>query len=107
MGTKGDKNTQDSNLMVNLLLAKLEPIGGITSKRMFGGHGIFHDGKMFGMVDSKGNCYLKAGDANKATFEAKDWPKHSKMPYYAIPPEVIEDASTLSNWAESSIQVTK
>ena len=54
MGVKGDKMKQDSVLATELLLEKLARINGISSKKMFGGHGIFHDGKMFGMVDSKG-----------------------------------------------------
>jgi len=54
MGVKGDKTSQDSVLAAELLVEKLISIGSITSKKMFGGHGIFHEGKMFAIVDSKG-----------------------------------------------------
>ena len=37
---------------------------------MFGGFGIFCDGKMFGIVDAKGNCYLKADETTFPDFEA-------------------------------------
>ena len=60
MRQKGDIHTNEAQLTADLLLEKLSSLNGITSKKMFGGHGIFHNGKMFGMVDSKGNCALKA-----------------------------------------------
>lgn len=64
MGEKGSKLSRDSTLMAELLRDKLEPIGGITIKKMFGGHGVFHEGKMFGIVDYKGQCYFKANETN-------------------------------------------
>ncbi len=57
MGIKGDKQTNDSQLETNKLLEKLHEINGIPNKRMFGGYGTFHNGKMFGMVDSKGTIF--------------------------------------------------
>ena len=59
MGIKGDKLIQDSVTAAELLVSKLDSIGGISTKRMFGGIGIFHEGKMFCIVDSKGQCFLK------------------------------------------------
>ncbi len=71
MGTIGDKLTQDSVSVAELLVNKLDSIDGISTKRRFGGHGIFHEGKMFGLVDSKGQCFLKADDSIKKDFEEK------------------------------------
>lgn len=70
MGEKGKKLSQESVLTTDLLMERLSQIGGITIKKMFGGHGIFHEGKMFGIIDSKGQSYLKADDSNRADFEA-------------------------------------
>ena len=44
MGIKGDKLTQDSVSAAELLVNKLDSIWGISSKCMFGGHGIFREG---------------------------------------------------------------
>jgi len=107
MGQKGSKLTQDSVLMAELLLEKLEPIGSITSKKMFGGHGIFHNGKMFGMVDSKGQSFFKGNEQNKSEFEQNGSQKHGKMPYYSIPQAVLEDSKTLLEWAKKSIVILK
>lgn len=99
--------TPDSVDAASVLLDLLAPIGGISSKKMFGGHGIFKDGKMFGMVDSSGRYFLKAGDANRAMFEAAGADKHGRMPYFAIPQEVLEDHAQLLEWARSAIATTR
>ena len=88
MGIKGDKNTEAANLTAMEMEEKLASIGKISTKRMFGGHGLFHDGKMFGMIDSKGQQYLKADDS-------------------LIPAEVVDDLDELLSWAKSAINATK
>ena len=70
MGQKGDKLTQESGLSAEELARHLNPIGGITSKKMFGGHGIFHEGKMFCIVDSKGNSFMKVDEVDPDKQEA-------------------------------------
>ena len=39
----------------------LNDLGGVRSRAMFGGHGIFHDGVMIGLITS-GVFYLKVDD---------------------------------------------
>lgn len=103
MGIKGDKHSNESALTAALLAEKLAGIGDISTKKMFGGNGIFHDGKMFGMVDSKGQAYLKANESNKSQFEDAGAKPHGKMPYYAIPAEIMNDQDQLIVWAKSSM----
>ena len=107
MGTKGDKFSQDASLTAELLVSKLESVGGITSKKMFGGFGIFCDGKMFGLVNSKGIAYLKADETSKHNFENAGSVKHSRMPYFSIPESVLENQEQIIIWAKSSIALTK
>lgn len=107
MGQKGDKQTKEGSLSAELFVEKLNVIEGVTSKKMFGGHGIFHNDKMFGIVDSKGQYFLKADDTNKAIFEAHNTEKHSKMPYFSIPDEVMNNQEKLVEWAKKSIETTK
>ena len=107
MGTKGDKNTETANFAALEMEEKLASIGKISTKRMFGGHGLFHDGKMFGMIDSKGQRYFKADNTLKARFEAKGAEKHSRMPYYSIPAVVADDLDELLSWAKSAIDASK
>lgn len=103
MGTKGSKLSQASVQTAELLKGKLDVIGGIIIKKMFGGHGIFHDGKMFGIVDSKGHGYLKVTDLNKADLEEKGSQQHGKMPYFSIPDTVLNDDENLVAWARKAL----
>ncbi len=107
MGIKGDKTSQDSVISAELLVEKLAPIGGVSSKKMFGGHGLFHEGKMFGLIDSKGGSFMKADDSNRDGFIEKGSHQHSKMPYYSIPLDVFNDQDTFIEWAKVSIAISK
>lgn len=107
MGNKGDKLSQDSVISAEELVTKLSPIGGISSKKMFGGHGIFHDGKMFGIIDSKGRAFLKVNTATASDFIKKEAEQHSRMPYFSIPIEVLETPEELLKWARNSIEVSR
>lgn len=107
MGIKGDKLTKDSELSAELMTQKLGSLAGITTKRMFGGHGIFHNAKMFGLIDSKGQVYLKADDSIKSNFENAGSHRHSRMPYFSIPEEVLSNADSLVEWANRSIAISK
>lgn len=107
MGIKGEKNTEKTNLAAQVLGAKLEAIGGVTTKKMFGGHGIFHEGKMFGIIDSKGRPFLKADATNRTNFEKEGAERHSRMPYFSIPQIVLNDPEELIQWARTSIKISK
>lgn len=107
MGTKGERETSASGQSAELLLARIDGLGNITSKKMFGGYGIFNEGKMFGIVDSKGNCFLKVDDDLKLEFEALGSEKHSKMPYFSIPESVINDHDKLSELTSKSMALVK
>lgn len=107
MGYKGDKHTNDSQLSTDLLMEKLSSIESITSKKMFGGHGIFHDGKMFGIVDSTGQAYFKTNEATGSKYMEKGSKKHGKMPYHSIPEEIFTNIEDLKEWARESIEISK
>ena len=107
MGIKGDKLKRESVLSAELLLEKLSVIGGISIKKMFGGHGVFHDGKMFGIVDSKGNYFFKVDDSNESQYVKNGAVKHGKMPYFSIPQEIFVNQDKLIVWAQKSIEISK
>ena len=107
MGIKGAKADGDLHLSAAFIEEKLASIPGITTKKMFGGYGIFHEGKMFGMVNSKGSYLLKANDETRPAFEALNAEKHSRMPYFTIPTKVLEDHEELISWANLAISISK
>ena len=74
---------------------------------MFGGHGVFHDGKMFALVNSEGGIFLKADDTNRKKFEEQGSPRHSRMPYFQVPEAVFNKQEELIDWVQQSIQTSK
>jgi len=50
MGTKDSKLTSGATDSAEGFVGRLQPLGDVTSKKMFGGYGIFESGKMFALV---------------------------------------------------------
>ena len=98
---------KDSVISAELLLEKIGSISGLTNKKMFGGHGLFHQGKMFGLIDSKGVAFLKADEELKTALVAKGAHQHSRMPYYSIPTTIWNDPKELTDWANRAIELSK
>lgn len=86
-------------------------IGTVKARGMFGGHGIFLEGSMFGLV-ADSVLYLKVDDENKRPFEEKGLKpftynkngKEYKMSYYQAPEETLEDSEEMSTWANLAYQ---
>jgi DNA transformation protein len=107
MGEKGAKEGQDAAAIVEQLLRDLTPLGEVSSRKMFGGYGIFEGSTMFALVNSQGELFLKADDSNRSRFEQNGTRQHGKMPYFLPPPEVLADEDALRDWAQVSIEVAR
>lgn len=107
MGTKGDKHSSQTQLAMELFSERLSEISGITSKKMFGGYGIFHEGKMFGSVNSKGKVCLKADETIRHKFNKAGAHSHGKMPYFSLPEFVFTNPGKLLTRVRESIGVSK
>ena len=100
--------TQNSEF-VSYLLELLAPFRNIRAKRMFGGHGIFKDELMFGLVADE-TLYLKADDGNREDFEARGlqrfvYYKQDKpmyLSYYEAPEEALDNSGDMLTWAEKA-----
>ena len=96
---------------VNFIMDQLSEFEGATSKKMFGGIGIFKDGLMFAMITSENRFYLKVDSDlipkfEQAGMQAFDHAKRGKgMPYWSAPADVIEDKQLMRQWAEKSFEV--
>ena len=107
MGKKGDKQTGAAAEAVADFTAQITPLGDVTSKKMFGGYGVFEGGKMFALVDSQGRVFMKVVDGNRERFAAAGAEKHGRMPYYQIPAAVLADESALLEWTAEAIKLSK
>ena len=90
----------------------MQTIGPVYAKSMFGGHGIFLDGLMFGLI-ARGTLYLKTDKALENELEARGLAaftynrkgKEFKMSYYQAPEEALENEQVMKLWAGKAYSV--
>lgn len=85
----------------------LSPFGHITTRKMFGGYGVYKDGVIIGMIVHD-ELYLKASPQTEPYFESfgshpfiyegKDKPV--KMSYWKVVLDVWNSSSELKKWVE-------
>jgi DNA transformation protein len=93
----------------DFVLEQLGRVAPVTSRRMFGGVGIYANGIFFALIDDD-IVYFKADDETRTDFLAAgskafapyDDERHS-MNYYELPPDVLEDEEALTNWMHKSL----
>jgi len=96
------------------VLDQLAALDNVSSRRMFGGAGLYCDELFFGLI-SDDTLYLRVDDSNRADYTARgagpfrpyaDRPELS-MSYFEAPADVLEDARQLAEWARRSVAVAK
>lgn len=105
MGRQGDKASTRGARFADAIVPKLASLGEVTTKSMFGGYGIFQAGKMFALVTSDAELFLKTDDSNRAQFANVKSPQHGKMPYFRVPGSVLKNNTRLLEWARTSVKV--
>jgi len=102
-----------SDEFLDYMLDLFSDWGGVSARRMFGGAGLYRDGKMFGLV-ADDVAYLKVDDSNRDQFVKvgtaafKPYPdKPASKSYYEIPSDVLEDTHVLIEWARHSLAIQK
>ena len=93
------------------VVGQLDGCGPITTRRMFGGVGIY-SGDVFFAIIADDVLHLKVDDSNRKDFtRAKCGPfrpygdDRQSMNYYNVPVSVLEDARELARWGRKSIAV--
>ncbi|PUE43540.1 TfoX/Sxy family protein [Limnohabitans sp. Hippo3] len=87
----------------------LEDWAPVSARRMFGGHGLYHEGLMFAIVMDQ-RLYLKADAVNRPEFEAKGLApftyamkgKEVALSYWAAPDEMFDVPDDAQQWAKSA-----
>jgi DNA transformation protein len=97
---------------VDYLLEQLATLGEVSAESMFGGWGIYHEGRMFALV-ADDTLYLKVDDANRADFERENLRPFrydrtdrevAVMSYYQPPAAAIDDRELLCALARKGIE---
>ncbi|HEX7416413.1 MAG TPA: TfoX/Sxy family protein [Steroidobacteraceae bacterium] len=95
-------------------IEQLAGLGRVSSRRMFGGVGLYSGDWFFGLI-SADILYLKVDDSNRADYDSRgcgpfrpfaDRPEYG-MRYYQVPAEVLEEPDALRAWAQKSIAVAQ
>jgi DNA transformation protein len=77
---------------------------------MFGGFGLYCDGRFFGLI-ARDTLYLKVDEASRDEYVHRgcrpfrpyaDRP-HLSMSYYEVPADVLEDADAMVAWARKAL----
>lgn len=93
-------------------LELFEGVGPLTTRKMFGGLGIYHAGTIFAVVMSDGTIRLKGQGAMVDRYEAlgmQKWTyqrpgqKPSSMPYWALPDSALDDPEEASALAREAL----
>jgi len=88
------------------------PLGGLSSRKMFGGLMIYRDGQTFALLGSSGVLYLKAGDGFARIMQnagARQFSvvmkggKTSSMGYWSLPEDALDDPELAVDWARRAL----
>lgn len=97
---------------LNDILDRLSVLGEVTSRPMFGGHGLYRGDTIFGIL-FEGRLYLKVDERSKPCYESRGMhPFHPNerqtlRSYYEVPPDVLADPEALLSWAREAIRAAK
>ena len=87
-------------------------LGGITTRKMFGGLGIYSEGTIFAIKMSDGTLRLKGAGAMVETFATEGWEPWtytrkdgaaSSMPYWTMPEALLDDPQAACEWARRAL----
>jgi DNA transformation protein len=94
------------------VLDQLAGLGRVTPRRMFGGVGLYHEERFFGLIAGD-TLYLKVNDSNRGDYEARGMRRFRPFPdkpywsmtYYELPADALEDADECAAWARKSAAI--
>ncbi|MFN3745568.1 MAG: TfoX/Sxy family protein [Hyphomicrobiaceae bacterium] len=95
------------------LMDVLRPLGGVASRRMFSGAGVFRDGLMFALVVGD-ELYIKADEATIPDFEAEGCGpfvygtkngERALRSYWRAPEFLVDDDDAMREWCRRAAEV--
>jgi DNA transformation protein len=92
------------------VIERLERVGQVTARNMFGGVGIYFEGLLCALI-AEDVLYFKVDDANRLDYEATGMgPFRSggqTMQFYEVPEEVLDDDEKLRLWTGKALDVAR
>ena len=100
------------NSFKDFVLDQLGALPEVRARTMFGAHGLYQADRFFGILD-EGRVFFKVNARSQAayvergmgpfTYESKG--RTVTMSFYEVPPEILENAVELVEWAQRAIQI--
>ena len=90
-------------------LDRLSGLGDISFRPMFGGHGIYWNDVIFGIL-FRDRLYFKVDEESKGEYLTRGMgpfrpnERQTLKSYFEVPPSIIEDREALQSWAREAIR---
>ena len=95
-------------MYLDYVLEQLGELGPVTSRAMFGGHGLYLGDHFFAIV-YRDRLYFKTDDASRPEYEAHDSEpfrpnaRQTLKSYWEVPAEVVEHPESAVEWARDAV----
>jgi DNA transformation protein and related proteins len=110
---KKSRSLRSSASFERFVLDQLADLGPVTSRKMFGGVGLYCDDVFFGII-ARDELYLKVDDKTRGRYERagkQPFKPYSNRPttmkYYGVPLEVLESSVDLTHWAQAAVAAAR
>ena len=98
-----------NNEFLRYILDQLRDLGVVTSRKMFGGAGLYLDGTIFALI-AYDTLYFKVDETNRPDYEEAGMEPFRPfdetsyvMSYYEVPIDVLEESDELVAWARNAL----
>lgn len=98
-------NDQD---FLTFVVDQLSQLKSVTSRRMFGGIGLYQATTFFAIID-EGRLYFVTDDGTRGEYVERGMAPFQYAPgklihtYYEVPVDVLEDSDALNEWARAAV----
>jgi DNA transformation protein len=102
-----------NEIFLDYISGILSELDGFQARKMFGGAGLYVGRTIFGIIHES-SLYLKTDSTIERDFIEKGMERFRPypdrkmtMPYFEVPPDVLEDNDELLRWSRRSLEVSK
>jgi len=100
-----------SESFLSFVLEQLCGVRSVSSRRMFGGVGLYSGETFFAVIDND-TLFFKVDDSTRPKYVKRRMPPFRPMPdmppmigYYQVPPGVLEDTDAMTEWGKEAVEV--
>ncbi|WP_342075455.1 TfoX/Sxy family protein [Yoonia sp. SS1-5] len=79
-------------------------LGQVTTRKMFGGLGLYHAGTIFALVSSEGRIYVKTTPDMAQALAEQGSAQFHNMPYWSLPDDALDQPAEACGWAIRFLQ---